>query len=317
MYMLRKGLVALALTFGSVGVQAADFPEKNIDLIVPFASGGAVDFTARLIAEAVPEYFDGKDIIVKNMPGGGAVIGQTFVSRAPNDGYTLLAMTSSVVNNPLTKPVSYAVDSFTPLALYNLDPEVIVAPVDGKYKTLDDFLTAARKGSVSIATPGHSTSHHMAALSLAQEEDLEFRYIHNTSAAMQLQQIMGGHVQAGFMSLGEAVGPAQDGSIRILALMGEQRSKLASDVPTYEELTGEDMQWGTFRGIGAPANLPDEVRVELEKRLGKLLADPEFVSRMNDAGYQVVYRDGAGFSEYLQSTSSKMEKVVSALEASS
>ncbi|WP_413615527.1 tripartite tricarboxylate transporter substrate binding protein [Halomonas cupida] len=312
----RLPLALMAATLAAP-LYAADYPSQNIDYIVPFDAGGAVDFTGRLIAEAAPDAFDDHQFIVKNMPGGGAVIGQTYASKAPADGYTLLAMTSSVINNALTKEVSYDLDSFTPLALYNLDPEVVVTAADSELTDLQSFLDAASNGDVSIATPGNSTSHHIAAVSLAQQSDLGFRYVHNASAAMQLQQLMGGHVQAGFMSLGEAVGPAEDGSIRILALMDSQRSDLAPDVPTWQELTGDDVQWGTFRGIAAPAGLPEDVESALEERLGELLTSPAFVERMNEAGYKVDYRDGDAFREYLDSTADKMEQVLPTLDTAS
>lgn len=306
------------VTLASSGVaQAAEYPQKNLDYIVPFAAGGAVDFTGRLIADNAPEAFDGHKFVVKNMPGGGAVVGQTYVSSAPEDGYTLLAMTSSIINNSLTKSVSYDLESFTPLALYNLDPEVIVTGADSEINDLQHFLDAASEGDVSIATPGNSTSHHIAALSLAEEEQLNFRYVHNASAAAQLQQLMGGHVRAGFMSLGEAVGPSEDGSIRILAVMDSSRSDLAPDVPTYQEVTGDDMQWGTFRGIAAPAGLPSEVEAELEARLEQLLTSSEFAERMNAAGYKVDYRDGDAFSRYLDTTAEKMQQVLPLLDTQS
>lgn len=306
------------VTLASSGVaQAAEYPQKNLDYIVPFAAGGAVDFTGRLIADNAPQAFDGHKFVVKNMPGGGAVVGQTYVSSAPEDGYTLLAMTSSIINNSLTKSVSYDLESFTPLALYNLDPEVIVTGADSEINDLQHFLDAASEGDVSIATPGNSTSHHIAALSLAEEEQLNFRYVHNASAAAQLQQLMGGHVRAGFMSLGEAVGPSEDGSIRILAVMDSSRSDLAPDVPTYQEVTGDDMQWGTFRGIAAPAGLPSEVEAELEARLEQLLTSSEFAERMNAAGYKVDYRDGDAFSRYLDTTAEKMQQVLPLLDTQS
>lgn len=309
--------IALLASLSSGALYAADYPQKNIDYIVPFAPGGAVDFTGRLIAEAAPDVFDGHSFIVKNMPGGGAVIGQTHVSAAPADGYTLLAMTSSVINNALTKPVNYDLDSFTPLALFNLDPGVVVTAADGELDDLQAFLDAASHDSVSIATPGDSTSHHVTALALAEEEGLNFRYVHNTSAALQLHQLMGGHVQAGFMSLGEAIGPVEDGSIRILALLDGSRSDLAPDAPTYQEATGREFQWGTFRGIAAPAGLADDVKDELETRLGELLTSPAFVERMGEAGYRVDYRDGDAFSELLDGTAEQMLRVLPLLETGS
>ena len=95
-----------------------DFPKKNIKIIVPYDAGGGVDITTRILAEAAgKDYFNGKSLIVENMPGGGAVIGHTAVANAEADGYTLLAYTSAVVNNPLLKEVTYTLDSFKTLGM--------------------------------------------------------------------------------------------------------------------------------------------------------------------------------------------------------
>ena len=100
------------------------FPAKPISIIVPFAAGGAVDTTIRIISEEAEKGF-GQKILVINKPGAGAAEGQGFVARSKPDGYTLLAMTSSVVTNTLTKKVDFTIDSFTPIVLYCFDPEVM------------------------------------------------------------------------------------------------------------------------------------------------------------------------------------------------
>ena len=116
-------LVMIPVAYG------ADFPQRNIRLVVPFEPGGAGDITSRIIVEAANKLLDGSKIIVVNRSGGGGIVGQTFVSRAPADGYTILSMTSSVVTNPALKGASYSVDDFKPVALYNFDPDVIAVEI--------------------------------------------------------------------------------------------------------------------------------------------------------------------------------------------
>jgi tripartite-type tricarboxylate transporter receptor subunit TctC len=114
----------LSVAIGSV---SAAYPDRIVNLIVPFDPGGAVDVTCRFLAESVEKALGAK-LVIMNKPGGGAVIGQTFVANAAPDGYTLLACTSSVVTNPLTKETTYTHKSFQPIALYCFDPEILVVP---------------------------------------------------------------------------------------------------------------------------------------------------------------------------------------------
>jgi tripartite-type tricarboxylate transporter receptor subunit TctC len=127
---------------------------KDIDLVVPFAPGGAVDVTSRLIAEAAKGYLGGVEIKVSNQAGGGGIVGQAYVAAAEPDGYTLLAMTSSVVTNPLLKDVPFAIEDFTPVAAYNLDPEVIAVPASSRFGTIKDFVAASREAPLNMTIAG-------------------------------------------------------------------------------------------------------------------------------------------------------------------
>ena len=198
---------------------STDFPKKNIKIIVPYDAGGGVDITTRVFAEAAgKDYFNGNSLIVENMAGGGAVIGQTAVANADPDGYTLLAYTSAVVNNPLLKEVTFDLDSFKTLAMVCFDPEIFVVPPTSDYQTWEEFVAYAKENTVKVATPGHSTSHHIAAIQLAKEYGLKFEYLHNDSASVQMQQLMGGHCDAAMMAVSETVSQINDGTVIGLAV---------------------------------------------------------------------------------------------------
>ncbi|WP_243544140.1 tripartite tricarboxylate transporter substrate binding protein [Pseudodesulfovibrio tunisiensis] len=309
-------VLMLALSLMSLSVapaMAKDFPARNVKIIVPFAPGGAVDFTCRLIADVAKDYFDGKKVIVQNMPGGGAVIGQTYVAKARPDGYTMLGYTSSVVNNPLTKKTAYTYKSFQPVAMYCFDPEVVVVPAKSEYQTLNDLLEAAKAHKLTVATAGFSTSHHIAALVLEQKSGAKFSFIHNQSAAMQIQQLMGGHVDLGFMSAGEAMGYMKDGSLRVLGIMQKERNAKFPDVPTFNE-SDVDIQWGTFRGLAVPAKTPAEAVTYLETAMEKVVNDPKFTEAMGKAGYPVVFRGASDFEEYVEGVAKVMQEILPTLK---
>ena len=305
---------SLAMVTLAAGMSlAADYPSRNPKIIVPFAPGGAVDFTCRLIADVAPKYFGDKKLVVENMPGGGAVIGQTYVANAKPDGYTILAYTSSVVNNPITKKTTYTHKSFQPVVMYCFDPEVLVVPTASPYKTLGDLIAAAKDKELSVATPGFSTSHHVAALVLQKKSGAKFSYIHNESAAMQLQQLMGGHVEVGLMSSGEAQGYMKDGSLRVLGIMQEAAHPDFVGVPTFREV-GVDMLWGTFRGLAVPAETPKDVVAYQAEAFKKVTEDPGFLEAMKKAGYPVVYRGPEEFSKYVDEEAAIMQEILPTLK---
>ena len=302
----------LALALASVSFAAGAFPDKNLKIIVPFAPGGGVDVSCRLMAEVAEKHLGGKKIIVENMPGGGAVIGQTSVARAKPDGYTLLAYTSSVVSNPMTKTTTYDHKSFKTVAMYCFDPEILVVPADSPYKTLKEFLNAAKSSEISLATPGHSTSHHIASLVLEAFIGVKFGYVHNESAAMQVQQILGGHVDSAMMALGETVGYINDGSMKPLGMMTLGRDADFPEIATFSE-EGIDIEWGAFRGLAVPVGTPDDVVKQLDELFAKIINDPEYGEKMKKAGFPVVYKSAEDFSAYVDDVAVALEKIIPTL----
>lgn len=143
------------------GTATADtvFPEKNIKIIVPFDAGGGVDITCRILSEAAGKnYFNGHSIIVENMPGGGAIIGQTNVANAAPDGYTMLAASAALVTNPLFNETPYETSDFRSIAMLCFDPMCIIVPKESPYNTLEELIEAAKTTPLKMATPGHTTS---------------------------------------------------------------------------------------------------------------------------------------------------------------
>ena len=290
----------------------ADFPQRNIRLVVPFEPGGAGDITSRIIVEAANKLLDGSKIIVVNRSGGGGIVGQTFVSRAPADGYTILSMTSSVVTNPALKGASYSVDDFKPVALYNFDPDVIAVAADSPMADIDDLISAAKERKPNMVTAGIATAHHMVGLAIEQNTDLEFNYLPIRGFGNQLQTVMGNHADGGFWPLGEAATHVRAGSIRILAVAAEARDERFPDVPTFEEAGLNVPVWATFRGWAVPADTPDEIVDVLSDLLAKVHESPEYRSKMEAAGYQPVYRNAQDFKKVIDNYEVLTGKVIAA-----
>ncbi len=311
--MIRRSLlsglvVALFATFAS----AADFPQRNIQLIVPFEPGGAGDITSRIIAEAANEILDRRKITVINRSGGGGIVGQTFVSRARPDGHTILSMTNSVVTNPTLKGASYSVSDFEPVGMYNFDPEVIAVSADSPFQSLDDFVAAARTRKLNIVTAGVATAHHMAGLAIEEKTDLVFNYLPVRGFGQQLQSIMGNHADAGLWPLGEALTHVEAGSVRILAIADETRDARLPEVPTFLEGGLGVAVWATFRGWAVPAGTPDDVVQTLSELLETVHASDAYRQKMTAAGYRPVYRDAADYRKAIKDYLALTEAVIAA-----
>ncbi len=308
---LAQGCLAMMMLLIAGVSFAGNFPQKDIRIIVPFKPGGAVDTTSRIIAEYAKKHLNGIELKVENRAGGGGVVGQTFAAKAKPDGYTILAMTSSVVTNPKLKQVAYKVADFRPVALYTMDPEVVAVPSKSPFKSIADFIAAAKKEPLKIAEAGMGTSHHLSGLAMVDKGGVQLNFIHTKGFGSQLQAVLGGHVDAALWPYGEAKAHVDAGTVRILAVASEQRLDSAPDVPTWNEAGLGIKEWTTFRGWAVPKGTPDEAVKFLADLLGKVNQDPEYVKRMKEQGFPLAYRDAAGYAAVIDNYDELTELVIS------
>lgn len=311
--MLFIALLTVALGTGAAlaADKPANFPTKNIKIIVPFAAGGGTDTMARILSSAAgKDYFDGRSLVVENMGGGGAVIGQTFVAKtAKPDGYTIMLYTSSCINNTLLKNVTYSYKDFKPIIGCNPDAEIVAVPTESPYKSLDELLEAAKTKTIKVATPGHSSGHHIRAMNMAQQMDLKFEYIHNDSAAMQLTQLMGNHCDVAFMTVSEVASTIQDDKARGLGVMATKRDETLPDVPTFAEQGYEGWIDGANRGIACNVDVPDDIYQYLVSEFAKIASSPTYIEAMRKAGMVPGVQTPEEYQAYIDFTAKAIESL--------
>lgn len=287
------------------------FPEKDMKVIVPFSPGGAVDSTCRMIAETVPDYMDGHKLIVENVAGGGAIIGQTQALNSSADGYTMLALTTSFLTNILMNETPFAFEDAEPIAMYSFDAIALVVPADSPFETLDDFVKYAQENEVVLCTSGHSTTYHIAGLLMERDMGIKVKYVHNDGAPTQIAQLLGGHAECATMAYGEVKGQIDDGSLRILAMMGNERK--VEDIPTFKEY-GYDLVFGPWRGFAVPKGTPQEVIDALDTKFAEILQDSALQEKMEAAGYPISYGDRAYFKDYMEKEFENFKEMIPLLE---
>ena len=292
------------------GATAAEqpFPSRFLEVVVPFAPGGAVDNTIRMIG-AEAEKTLGQKITVLNKPAGGSVEGQRYVANAKPDGYTLLAMTSSIVTNILTKKVDYTLDSYEPLLMYSFDPMVFVISASLPYKTLAEVIAAGKDKPLTASTPGKANSKHIAGMILSDRTGMKFNYVHTKGASEGVPMIAGGHVQAGCWSWAEVKPLVEQDKIRPIAVMAETRNANLPNVPTFKEL-GHEIYYGAWRGIAAPKGIPPATKQILIDAFTKAINNPAVVDKFNKSGFPVVYNDADGFRKYVEQDYKDLKKML-------
>lgn len=293
------------------------YPEKDITVIVPFTAGGNADLSMRALCTAANEggFFNGHTLVVENVGGGGAVIGQTQAFEAEKDGYTLMLYTSSVINNDIFNETEYRYDDFLPIAGYNPDPEVIFCPKDAPYNTLDEFFEwAAKQDVVLAATPGHTTGHHIRLMNMAEEHNFNFDYIHTDGAADQLLQVMGGHVDISMNTVGATKSAYEDGTIKILAVAAEERVEGLEEIPTFLEL-GETLLDGADRGICVVKGVDDAIYQYLVEEFKKVIETEAFKKNMETINGIGMYKSPEQYQAYMDNTYQSIKDILPKLEA--
>ena len=227
-------MAALALFGGQA--MAADFPSRQIELIVPFQPGGGTDGVARAFAEAARTHIP-RSIVVLNKPGASGAIGWTEMINAKPDGYKLAVVTVELVTLKPMGLAKFNQDDIQPIIQFNADPAAITVHADAPWNTLQEFLADARKtaGKVSVGNAGNGSIWHFAAAALGEKTGIEFNHIPFQGASPAVQALLGKHVDAVAVSPAEVAQYVLAGKLKMLGVMADQRVKNFAKVPTFRK----------------------------------------------------------------------------------
>jgi len=266
---LRKtfALIVLAIFFSGAAV-AAEYPARDVRMVVAWGAGGGTDGIVRKIS-SIAEKALTKSIYVENIEGGLSATGVMAVMKARPDGYNLISLTyDSVITVPWQKLLpGYSMDKLKLICRITSEPDAIMVRADGPYKTLDNLVQAAKKapGKIKFGIQGVGSRVHLAMLRFQQVTGVKFNLVsYPGGAAPQKEAILAKEVEAVITSLGDFASLIQSGDVRGVAELSEARNATYPDVPTAKEL-GIDIQIGSFILLAAPAGTPDDIVKKLEK----------------------------------------------------
>lgn len=289
----RRRLVLGALAVGlapTAGAQEA-FPAKPVRMIVGFGAGGISDVMARILSVELGRLW-GQAVVVENRPGASGVIGAELVARAPADGHVLLMASGTHTITPaLRRQMPYdAVKDFSAISLLASAPNMLVVNADTPYRTLADYLAAAKAkpGEVAYATSGIGTTVHIAGERLAHLAGVRFNHIPYKSSAQSIEAVVAGQVASSWSAVNAALPHMRSGRARALAVASAQRSVFAPEVPTFVELGIKDMKSDTWLGVLGPAGMPAALAARLQGDLQRLMARPDVRERVLGLGAEPV-----------------------------
>lgn len=305
---------AASLTMG-LNIAQAEFPDKPIKLVVPFAPGGGADLIARTLAVGMSQEL-GQSVIVENKPGAGTIIGSEMVAKSAPDGYTLLVSSiAHSVNPSLMEKLPYSTEkAFTPVSMVVRSPNVLVVRAHSPYKTVKDIIAAAkaRPGQLTYASPGNGTSSHLAAALFADLAKVQFQHITYKGSSPALTDLLGGQTDILFGTSG-SVGPFIDsGKLRALAVTSAARSSAYPDVPTMAEAGVPGYVSEGWYGLHAPAGTPAAVIEKLNAATRKAAQSQFFQSKLVHEGMVAQTGTPAEYETLVRAEIARWSKLVKA-----
>jgi tripartite-type tricarboxylate transporter receptor subunit TctC len=320
--MRRQALTAvllciLALLTGSVTAQT--YPSHPVRIVVPFPPGGTTDILARLIGTELQRAW-GQPVVVENRAGAGGTIGTEVVSKAPNDGYTLLMGTvgTLAINLQLyaqnhNKLSYHPLNDFAPITNVAAVPNVMVVPASLPVNNVKEFIALARSrpGGLNMASSGNGTSIHLTGelfKSLTQTYMVHLPY---RGSAPALQDMLGGSTQVMFDNLTSSLPHIRSGKLKALAVTSSMRSPALPDVPTMEEAAGlKGFEATAWFGLLAPAGTSREIVNKIRNDVAKALESPEVRERFAGQGALPIGDTPEQFAAYIRSEIEKWTQVV-------
>jgi tripartite-type tricarboxylate transporter receptor subunit TctC len=306
-------LVAITVAFSTIGEAAPVYPARPVTVIVPYAPGGNLDVTARVVTTAMGTLAK-QSFVIQNRPGAGGVLGHQLGARAEPDGYTLITTaTGSFAYAPrlVPKNSSFKASDFAPIGALAITPLVLEIPADSRFKDFQQFIAYARAnpGKLSIGHAGNGTTNQIAILLLQQATGVSFNAIPYKGAGIGVNDLLGHQLDAFIDQLPSSLPHIQAHQLRALALTTKDRVKDLPDVATMQELGLKNFDVSTTTGLLAPANTPVDIVHALNRLLNKALAEPEVQKRLRDLGSDAQPTTPEAFTAYLRSEDAKADEL--------
>ena len=284
------GLAAASLAAALLPIaslQAQDYPNRPVRIVVPYAPGGSVDAIARTLAQELVQRL-GQPVVVENRTGAGSNVGSTFVAKSPPDGYTLLLTSpGNAINPTLFKQMPYDIKTeLTQVAVVGRAPGILLVNPAFPANSVKELVEMAKKapGTLNFGSGGPGSSEHLAGEMFKATAGINITHIPYKGGSSVINDILAGHVQIFFTNQANVIGQIKANTIKVLGVAARERSTLLPNVPTFAEQGYPEQQVSVWWGIAAPANTPVAVLERLNKEILAAGASSSMRQRLSEMG---------------------------------
>jgi len=311
--------VVVSTVFLSVLIQPAaaqPFPSKPITMVVPYAPGGNVDVTARVLQAAIGDAL-GQPVVIENRPGGAGLIAGDYVARADPDGHTLFVGSNGpIILGPLTmaKPAYQWEQAFAPVSSLAIATNMLLVRPSLPVKSVKELVDYAKKNpnKLTLATSSIASINHFLGELFKLKAGITWTEVHYRGNALAINDLIAGHVDVGFQQLVDAAQHLRSGKLRALAVPGKVRAAAVPDVPTMAEAGYPEVDGVTFNGIFAPKATPRPVIDRLSGLVRAALQKQNAIDQLAALGSQARSSTPEEFTRFLQDETSKWGELVRA-----
>ena len=308
-------LAAPALALGTGSARAQAFPSRPIRIVVPFAPGGAVDITGRLLAEKLQPILN-QQLLVENRGGAGGNLGADVVAKAEKDGHTILLGTATILaaNKFLFRrgmPFDAARD-FAPVTRVSTGTVLLVVNSQRPWQNFGELIEAARRapGRLTMGSSGTGTASHLTISAVSRAAGVDITHVPYRGGGPAVLDVVGGHLDALLVTLPAAIEHIRGGRLKALAMTSLSRNPALPDVPTVAEQGLEGFEVVTWQGILAPAGTPPAVIERLNTLLLAALRTPEVAESLTRQGFELRGSTPAAFAQLIQTESARWPGIV-------
>lgn len=284
----------------SIASAAPKYPRKQIQIVVPYAPGGASDTVARIYGKELEGQL-GKPVIIVNRTGASGAVGLESVKNSRADGYTMAYMPVESTMISALGIADVSSDDFKFACRVMTIPAAITVSADAPWNTLEEFLKYAKEnpGKIMVGNSGSGSIWHVAAASLEKSADVEFNHVPFDGAAPAIAALLGKNITAVAVSPAEVKTNVDAGQFKVLAVIGDARSSVVPDVKTTKEL-GYDVSAMGWGGFAVPKGTPDEIVDILDKASAKVAQSEELKKLLKERGFEHAYLSGEEMDKFAQ-----------------
>lgn len=303
---LKRLMVGLSLcaVWAASAQTTQDWPQRSVKIVVPYSAGGSADTLGRMISDYLGTSLK-QPFIIDNKGGAGGTLGAQMVAKAPPDGYTLVL---SGIGSHVIAPVQLnngmnPLKDFTHVALLGGPPTVLVVNADLPVRDIKGFMAyaAADPKGISWGSPGLGTHGHLIGELFTATTKLHLVHIGYKGAGPAVIDLLGGQIQAGFMTLSSANSHVQSGKLRLLAVTSSKRLKDYPEVPTFAELGYPRLTAITWFSLSGPAGMPKSLVNKLNAEVRKGLQSPVIREQLAREGMETQDMDADAFNQFFKS----------------